>query len=126
MRIVDVAGGFVTTLAGEETRRLPATDIIRVRARRNDSVLNGAIIGAGTAIGPALYFCSLVESWDVCSHEIGPMIKIGALGAGIGMGIDALIRGRKTIYETAPRSTGLHLAPILRPDRKGLEVSLSF
>jgi hypothetical protein len=54
------------------------------------------------------------------------MVRIGAIGAGIGIGMDALIRGRKTIYETAQGSTRLHAAPIISRRAAGLQVSVSF
>jgi hypothetical protein len=54
------------------------------------------------------------------------MLRIGAMGAGIGIGIDALIRGRKTIYEVAPGSIGLHAAPIIARETAGLQVTVAF
>jgi hypothetical protein len=54
------------------------------------------------------------------------MLRIGALGAGIGIGVDALIRGRTTIYEAASSSARLQAAPIVAPGAVGLRVSLGF
>jgi hypothetical protein len=58
------------------------------------------------------------------SHDVGPMFRIGAVGAGIG--IDALIRGRRTIDEAAHRSTRLQAAPIVGRRAGGLRVSIRF
>ena len=52
------------------------------------------------------------------------MIKIGAIGAGIGMGIDALIR--KKIYQSASGATEVHAAPIIGRRAKGLQLSVRF
>ena len=125
-RITGVSGGIVTATAGDEIRRLRATDVMRVRVRHSDPVINGALIGAGAAVASGLFLCRLTETWENCRDDVGPMLRIGALGAGIGIGIDALLRGRRTIYEAAPGSTRLHAAPIAGRRTGGLQLSLSF
>jgi len=125
VRIISVSGGVVTAAAGQNIRRVRAADIMRVRARRSDSVLNGALIGAGAAIASGLFLCSLTETFDNCRDDVGPMLRIGALGAGIGIGIDALIRGRKTIYESGA-GTKLDAAPMIGRRAGGLQISLYF
>jgi hypothetical protein len=125
-RIVGVSGDIVTTTAGNDIRRLRTTDVMRVRVRHSDSVINGALIGAGAALASGLFLCSLTEPWENCRDDVGPMFRIGAVGAGVGIGIDALVRGRRTIYEAAPGSTRLRAAPIVVRHARGLQVSLSF
>jgi hypothetical protein len=125
-RIVGVSGGVVTASTGADIRRFRTTDIVRVRARHSDSVLNGALIGAGAAVASGLFLCTRTEPWENCRDDIGPMVKIGALGAGIGIAIDALIRGRRTIYEAAPGTTRLHASPILGRHTRGLQIGVSF
>lgn len=125
-RIVGVAGGIVTTTAGDDIRRLRTTDVMRVRVRHSDSVINGALIGAGAAVASGLFLCRLTEPWENCRDDVGPMLQIGAIGAGVGIGIDALIRGRRTIYEAGQKSTRLYAAPIVARHAAGLRVSLSF
>ena len=125
-RIVEVSGNIVTTAAGADVRRLRATDIRRVDVRHSDSLLNGALIGAGVAVAAGLALCRSMEPWENCRDDFGPMLGIGAVGAGVGIGIDALIRGRKTIYEAASGSTRLRAAPIVARHAAGLRVSLSF
>ena len=125
-RIVAVSGDTVTATAGEETRRLSTTDIMRVQVRHSDSLLNGALIGAGAAIASGLFLCTRMEPWENCRDDVGPIVRIGALGAGIGIGIDGLIHGRRTIYQAGPRPTRLHVAPIVAREARGLQVSLTF
>jgi hypothetical protein len=126
MRIVGVSREIVTTTAGDETRRLRVTDVMRVRVRHSDAVINGALIGAGVAVASGLFLCTLTEPWRNCRDDVGPMFRIGAIGAGAGIGIDALIRGRRTLYEVAPGATRLRAAPIIAHHVAGLQVSLSF
>lgn len=125
-QIVDVSGEVVITTTNADTRRFQTADILRVSARQSDSVLNGALIGAGVAVASGLFLCSLTEPWENCRDDVGPMFRTGAVGAGIGIGIDALIRGRKTIYEAASSSTRLDAAPVLGRGTAGLRVSLRF
>jgi hypothetical protein len=125
-RIVGVSGDIVTTAAGEEIRRLRTTDVTRVRVRHSDSLINGALIGAGAGVASGLLLCNLTEPWENCRDDVGPMLRIGAVGAGIGIGIDALIRGRRTIYEAGQGETRLYAAPIIARHARGLRVSFSF
>jgi hypothetical protein len=125
-QIVGVSGDIVTTTAGGDIRRLPTVDVRRVSVRYSDSVLNGALIGAGGAVASGLFLCRLTETWENCRDDLGPMARIGAIGAGVGIGIDALIRGRRTIYEARPGSTRLHAVPIFARHARGIQISLSF
>lgn len=125
-RIADVSGDTVTVTAGERSRRLHAADISRIRVRQSDGVLNGALIGAGAAVASGLFLCSLMEPWENCRDDAGPMTAMGALGAGIGIGIDLLIRGKKTIYQAPDGSSRVHAAPLLTRHAAGLQVSVRF
>jgi hypothetical protein len=125
-RTVAVSGDIVTTAAGDDIRRLRTSDVRRVRVRHSDSVINGTLIGAGAAVASGLFLCRLTETWENCRDDVGPMFRIGAIGAGVGIGIDALIRGRRTIYEAAQGSTRLHATPIITGRAAGPQISLSF
>jgi hypothetical protein len=124
-RLVGVSGDILTTTAGDDIRQLSMSDVTRVRARHSDSLINGALIGAGAAVASGLFLCSLTETWENCRDDVGPMFRIAAIGSGIGLGLDALIRGRRTIYE-APGATRVHLAPIVVRHAGGLQVSVTF
>jgi hypothetical protein len=125
-RIVDLTGDIVTTTTDGGLHRVRMADVTRVRARHNDSVVNGALIGAGAAVATGLFLCRLTEPWENCRDDVGPMVRIGAVGAGIGMAIDALIRGRKTIYEAPDGSARVHAAPTIGRRGGGLQFSLTF
>ena len=125
-RIVGVSGDIVTTSAGGNLQRRSTADIMRVRVRHADSVLNGALIGAGAAVASGLVLCRLTETWANCRDDIGPMLRTGAIGAGIGIGIDALIRGRKTIYDADRGITQLQAIPFVSHRAGGLQITLNF
>ena len=52
----------------------------------------------------------------------------GGLGAGIGVGIDALITSDQMIYDARARSSsaGWRIAPVITRERTGIAVSLGF
>jgi hypothetical protein len=124
-RIVSASGEILTT-SGDEIRCFRTADVMRVRVRHGDPLINGALIGAGAAVASGLLLCSLTETWENCRDDVGPMFRIGAIGAGVGIGIDALIRGRRTIYEAARGATRFRAAPIVARHAGGLQVSLRF
>jgi hypothetical protein len=110
---------FTSTAAFAQTPRQSA-----VAVRESDSLLNGALIGAGTGIASVLFICRQMEPWRVCLDDVGTMAKFGALGAGIGMGVDALIR--KKVYQSASGGTEVHAAPFIGRRAKGLRLSVTF
>ena len=114
--IFSVSAGSV---ASAQTRQTGA-----VAVRESDSLLNGALIGAGVGVASGLFLCTRTEPWRNCRDDVGPMIKIGAIGAGIGIGIDALIR--RKVYQSASGATEVHAAPIVGRRAKGLRLSVKF
>jgi hypothetical protein len=95
-----------------------------VAARQSDSLWNGALIGAGAGVASHLLVCRTMEPWQVCRNDFGSMLKFAALGAGVGAGIDALIR--KTVYRSASGATAVHASPLLVRDTKGVRLSVTF
>ena len=94
------------------------------QTRQSDSLLNGALIGAAAGVAAELAVCRTMEPWDVCRNDVGAMVKFGAIGAGIGMGIDALFR--KTIYQSASGETEVHAMPLVGRRAKGMRLSVRF
>ena len=86
--------------------------------------MNGALIGAGAGVASGLFFCTRMEPWDNCRDDFGAMFKFGAIGAGIGMGIDALIR--KSVFQSASGAAEVRAVPILNRQAKGLWLSVRF
>lgn len=118
-------GATLASAADAAAHRLAAQATVRVDRRRNDSVLNGAIIGAAAGVASGLFLCRLTEPWENCRDDVGPMVRIGALGAGIGIAIDALIRERETVYIPAG-SSQVYVAPVARRGAKGVQVAVRF
>ena len=65
-----------------------------------------------------------MEPWETC-NDPGPIAQLGAVGAGIGIGVDALWRGRRTIY-ARPGTAQLHVVPVIGTRGRGVQVVLGF
>ena len=92
----------------------------------NDSVVNGALIGAGAAVASGLFLCTRTEPWRNCRDDAGPILRIAAIGAAVGAGVDALIRRREPLLSAQLGSARLDAAPLVARGAAGLRVSLRF
>jgi hypothetical protein len=95
-----------------------------VRLRLSDSLLNGALIGAGAGVASGLLLCRATEPWENCRDDVGPMLLFGALGAGIGTGIDALLRREQTMPPGG--RSGLVVRSLAGRRLRGLQLVLRF
>lgn len=85
-----------------ETAPLQPSTLTRTgSSRRNDSLWNGALIGAGTGLAGSLLLCRSMEPWEVCRDDVGAMVTSAAIGAAIGIGVDALIRRQASATASA-------------------------
>jgi hypothetical protein len=128
-RIGVVSPSSLRLIVDGAAREFSPTDILEIRQRRGDSLGNGAIIGliAGAAFGSvgALIFC--VEETDCAAEATGIVMVYGAIGTGVGVGIDALIRREQTVYRAPGRpAAGIRFSPIVTKDRRGIAVSWKF
>ncbi|MFO7692440.1 MAG: hypothetical protein R6V57_05085, partial [Vicinamibacterales bacterium] len=112
-------GADAITLEGGDSRTFASPDVTTIKVRRNDSLGNGALIGLGvgglgiglaclatTAEGPDQDWCLLAA------------VAYGGIGAAIGVGIDAMIPGKKLVAYRAPGAAGapsarLSIAPFV-------------
>ena len=111
---------------------LTASEVSAIARLRPDSKKNGALIGigVGVALGVAVgAFAGQENNTNSTSGAIVGGLAYGGLGALIGVGIDALSPGKKTVIYTAraPGSAArLSLRPILLPTRRGIVAHISF
>ena len=105
---------------------LRETDIAVIRRQRRDGLGNGVLVGflSGAAVAASLLNA---EEGSIRRGAALPVMSLfGAAGAGIGVGVDALIKRSQVVYraEDAPRR--LTISPLLSRDRRGLSLSLAF
>jgi hypothetical protein len=104
------------------------SDIVSIRQRKSDSLGNGALWGLAVGAGVVLVAgLSTAEGPDEDWVWLAAAFY-GGVGAGIGVGIDAMIKKDYVIFEpsSAPPPTEVRLVPLLTPKRQGLLVSVAF
>lgn len=141
--VVDVAGREVegrigilsrdalilSTAAG--MRELGEADVAKIRQRRDDSLKNGAIIGAvaGTSYGLAGLALATMTSDGGDVNKVGATTAVllcTGIGAAIGVGIDALITRRQVIYQKPASGSSVGVSPLFGHGRRGVAVSVQF
>lgn len=103
----------------DDTRAFTPAEVERVR--RPGPIWDGAIKGAAVALVPVLLIGSACSGCDLG----GPMAAITAIGAGIGIGIDAAW-GPKTVYRNRGQSRKVTLVPVIGRERRGFAASIRF
>lgn len=126
-RIADASESRLSLRIGSEIRRFDKAEIRSVRVRKEDSLANGALIGAAVAGGlTSLQFLDNECRDDpVCYKAVAVYAGIGALA---GVGIDALIHGNVVVY-TAPAPGAPHtvtLVPTIARGRKVVRLMIAF
>lgn len=139
VRVTDASGrevsGKIVTLApqsielrvDDNPQLWNEADIASVSHRRPDSLANGAWWGLGIGAGLVSLAVAVVGVED--GEEGGAALAIGfygAVGAGIGTGIDALIKKWRVIYQKPATTTGWHVEPIATPHAMGARLSVRF
>jgi hypothetical protein len=112
----------LTLRVGKELRTFQESEVNTVRHRRQDSLGNGALWGLGAGATAAMVTCGRCH--------VGPGLAMaamwGGVGAGIGVGIDALIKGNVVIFKRQGPNGLIVVAPQLAPSHQSLNVSVRF
>ena len=92
------------------------------RVRKPGPIWNGAIVGALSAALPTALLCAAADDATGCGELI---LGVTAIGAGIGLGIDAAIPPR-TLYRRPAGTSKVGLVPVVGKDRQALFATLRF
>lgn len=133
-KIKDLSPSALKLTSGGVDHTFSQQDVLEIRQRRPDSLANGAKWGALIAGGGTSLVFIIGCSIGGCASEDIPFFVAAGLvytgiGAGLGVGIDALIVSRQPIYRNPIRTvsgSGFHVAPVLSNRRKGVALSLTF
>jgi len=116
--VLDVSGAL---------RQFQESDVNTIEKRGPDSLRNGALIGM--AVGAGILGVGIAASansseGDASLFAFGALVYAGVGGA-IGIGIDALIEGRRVIYAGSNSTrTTLSISPVLHGGRRGVLMSV--
>ena len=128
-RIESLTPALLRLATNGKIRDYAQGDTIEIKRKKADSLLNGALIGAATGAGLGLADWISAGGCDCSSGEIVGIVAVtSAMGAGIGIGIDALITRHKIVYrrpvQTAFSRVGV--TPVFGSGRKGVAMRFSF
>ena len=115
--LVQLSPTTLAILVDGERVDVPIDNVLRIEGG-NDSVKNGAAIGA--AIGGGLTALSCGASLGSSGICVTAAVFYTGIGALMGAGVDALHKGRTTIY-SKPAAVTLAVAPV----RKGARAQLA-
>jgi len=120
------SSGVLLKLPDGTVARLPLTDVLRVEIGDGlgDGARNGAIAGAIVGLLPVIAFAADCDyGCNTGAFVVTAEVLYAAMGAGIGVAIDALRHGRETIYSSSvPRPVAF--APVVTPKRVGMQVAI--
>ena len=145
VRVTDEAGRTITGRVAaisefgltlhHDSRRLDFSyptivKIERPRDRLWDGALGGFALGAGLgliAVATEETRTCLPDEW-FCGASFGPapsavVLLFGGIGAGIGVGVDSLIGGRKTLFE---RGKKVHIVPLVTPRTAAARITVGW
>lgn len=129
-RIGKLSRDTLTLATPAGPRELGEVDVAEIRQRRDDSLRNGAIIGAVAGTAYFVTMAALLNDSDGGDVIIGTAITGGilfaGLGAAAGVGIDALITRKQVIYRKSSRETRVSVSPLFGRGRRGAVVSVTF
>jgi hypothetical protein len=128
-RIADLGPSSLALLADGARRDFTEKEISTIRQRRSDSVANGALWGLGIGAAVGLLGGVAIASSEEDAVALIPIITAvyGGIGAGIGVGVDALISSEQVIYaRRAGTSARIRLGPVLTSNRRGVALSVHF
>jgi hypothetical protein len=129
-RIGKLSRDTLTVATPTGPRELGEVDVAEIRQRRDDSLKNGAIIGAVAGTVYYVTMAALLSDSDGGDVIVGTAVAGGVLFAGLGaaagVGIDALITRKQVIYRKGPRETTVSVAPLFGRGRRGAAVTVTF
>ena len=128
-RIVELSPSKLALRGAAGTREVLESDVQTIWQRRGDPLRNGALwgLGTGAALGGLAALATLREHEGATGWAAIAAAFYGGIGAGIGVGIDALIQGRQVIFaRPAAGAAALGVAPLVGGGRTGVAVSIRF
>lgn len=120
----------LTLMTSGGPRRIGEADVATIAQRRDDSLKNGAIIGA--VAGTAYFLTGLALLGDsdggdvIVPAAVGWGVVFAGLGAAAGAGIDALILRRQVIYQKSATGNRVTISPVFGHGRRGAAVTVRF
>jgi hypothetical protein len=129
-RIETLSPDAMTLLTASGLRALREDDVTSIRQRRDDSLRNGAIIGAIAGAAYVATALAVLRNHDggdmIVPAAVGSGVMIAGIGAAAGAGIDALIARRHVIYQKRGGESKVRVSPLFGHGYRGAAISVRF
>jgi hypothetical protein len=129
-RIEKLSRDALTLVTPAGSRDLREVDVAQIRQRRDDSLKNGAIIGAVAGTAYFLTAAALLGDSDggevIVSTAFAGGVVFAGMGAAAGAGIDALITRQQVIYRNPSAENRVSVSPLFGHGRRGAAVTVKF
>lgn len=129
-RVTQLSPTSLTLALDSAVRSFTESEVRLIQRKHKDSLLNGALIGAGVTVAVPLTVAAVVCASEHCdwSGQAAALIAVYAgVGAGIGSLIDLAVTGKQTIYlPSQPPKPSVSIAPSVARDGKGVQVVWRF
>lgn len=126
-QLIDLSPTSIGILTKGTRVDVAADDVQTISQQRHGDVATGAKWGLGVGAGMGVLIIGAVAGdCHGCGPQLllGSAVYLGGLGAGIGVGVSALVVSQRVIYaRPAARPVKLTAGPMLLPDRKGMVVT---
>ena len=100
------------------------SEVVMIAKRMPDSLRNGALIGL--SIGAGLFGPAVGAATGDWGYAAIAALLYGGLGAGIGVGVDAMIEGPHVIYVRASaKPAGISIAPLRGAGGNGIVATVT-
>lgn len=126
-RIAELSSSSVSIIANGNRHHFGEADLASIRLRRGDPLGNGALWGFAVSAGLAALAISNCDCNVGTETWLWVVTANGVFGAGLGLGIDALIRRDHVIYRShLASSRRLSIRPELARGSAGVSLSMGF
>ena len=127
-RIEELSISTLALVAGGTRRELSENDVTTVKQLRNDSPANGALYGAAGGAGFATTGMIVFRGEGLDAAEAAAVLGIyTAVGTGIGVAVDAMIRRHQVIYRRHPTvGVQMGISPWLTRHHQRVVVTVRF
>jgi hypothetical protein len=134
-KVQKLSGGMVSIVADGKVTDIPVDRIAQI-ARPGDTLANGALFGLAAGATVGLLASTAGSSGDCAGYDfapcfggasfiVGTTLVMGAIGTGIGVAVDALIRRPRVIYRRGARPQA-RVTPVIGRHVQGAVVTVSW
>jgi hypothetical protein len=125
--VADASETLLSLRIAGAIHRFAVGDVRSVRVRKEDSLVDGALIGAavGGGLTSLMFLDNECRDDSACYAAVAVYAGIGAL---VGLGIDALIHRDVVVYTAPPPSAErvFTVAPFVARGRSGVSLTIAF